>query len=753
MGKVWLAAHWGDKKLGRPQIFSADIASSVESIVNPAVPLALRVSGHLLLGVVRIYSRKVRYLMHDCNEAMVKIKMAFRPGIADNNNNDNDPSAAAAAGGGIIVDLEPTDGTGTQMNISNFGEFVDAKGTTTATTSSSSGPIGGMLIQPVFLMEPDDLEKGAAGGDAFSVPFTATAGDWILAEDDDANMNTNEEARRAMMRTQTQSQTQDSAAQNAMNMTLESDLSGMMGHSSKIIEEEDEGWGAFDPDAFPVADDEAEQKVEDATSVADTQKSQISDIEMVRAGDISVESDPIQMRSGSLAGSEVPPLTTQGPPPEEEKSIVSDHEFPAIPEDDPDMSAIPPLDTEEGVGDISELQLSLDSGNVNESKRHSIAVGGLDDDDVDVEENKEAAEITPKRRRQPAGPKRMRKRRRIIIDNDQTELSSDHIKSMLRDTSDIMLANLVHPADFVENDTEDHLVLPSQRRVHDPLAIILSNLPYETLLARPNLADDAALAPDLLEVWARNNSRLTGKPYPFRMRGEGAQENDPVTPNSDDDDEEDVEIGRRADVRDSLASQQRLSLDGSEPPPDSDLLYPDSSEPQIGALPEDDDELPEFNDEELPGMADEEIDVGFGDDMVGMASPNQSDDISESEFSLGAVNDMEDEFAPSKESEEYAPRQEQGEELVGSQSKWHKHTVKVLTMLKRNLGDAQKQGQQTLSYDKLSHGCSRRTASGVFFELLQLKTWDFVEVDQETAFGDIRISSGNRFAEEPPSSS
>lgn len=77
LGKVWLAAHWGDKKLGRPQIFAVDLSASVDSIVHPQVPLALRVSGHLLLGVVRIYSRKVKYLMNDAQEAMVKIKMAF----------------------------------------------------------------------------------------------------------------------------------------------------------------------------------------------------------------------------------------------------------------------------------------------------------------------------------------------------------------------------------------------------------------------------------------------------------------------------------------------------------------------------------------------------------------------------------------------------------------------------------------------------------------------------------------------------
>lgn len=48
--------------------------------MHPTVPLALRVSGHLLLGVVRIYSRKVKYLMEDCSQALTKIKMAFRPG-------------------------------------------------------------------------------------------------------------------------------------------------------------------------------------------------------------------------------------------------------------------------------------------------------------------------------------------------------------------------------------------------------------------------------------------------------------------------------------------------------------------------------------------------------------------------------------------------------------------------------------------------------------------------------------------------
>eukprot|EP01100_Stratorugosa_tubuloviscum_P002797 TRINITY_DN1661_c0_g1_i1.p1 TRINITY_DN1661_c0_g1~~TRINITY_DN1661_c0_g1_i1.p1 ORF type:complete len:657 (+),score=301.52 TRINITY_DN1661_c0_g1_i1:7-1977(+) len=82
LGKVWLAAHW-DKKLTKIQIFQTDILKSVEAIKIPPLPIALRMSGHLLLGITRIYSLKVKYLLKDCSEALVKIKMAFRPGQVD----------------------------------------------------------------------------------------------------------------------------------------------------------------------------------------------------------------------------------------------------------------------------------------------------------------------------------------------------------------------------------------------------------------------------------------------------------------------------------------------------------------------------------------------------------------------------------------------------------------------------------------------------------------------------------------------
>ena len=75
LARVWLSANL-ERKLSKSHILQSDIQSSVGAIVDQGqAPMALRLSGQLLLGVVRIYSRKARYLLDDCNEALMKIKM------------------------------------------------------------------------------------------------------------------------------------------------------------------------------------------------------------------------------------------------------------------------------------------------------------------------------------------------------------------------------------------------------------------------------------------------------------------------------------------------------------------------------------------------------------------------------------------------------------------------------------------------------------------------------------------------------
>lgn len=83
LARVWLAAHW-EKKLTKSNILQTNIQSAAREISEENhAPMALRLSGQLLLGVVRIYSRKARYLLEDCNDALMKIKMTFRPGNVD----------------------------------------------------------------------------------------------------------------------------------------------------------------------------------------------------------------------------------------------------------------------------------------------------------------------------------------------------------------------------------------------------------------------------------------------------------------------------------------------------------------------------------------------------------------------------------------------------------------------------------------------------------------------------------------------
>jgi len=78
LARIWLSASM-ERKLPKTSVLQQNVADGVEEIIKPShAPFALRLSSQLLLGVVRIYQRKTRYLLDDCNEAMMKIKMAFR---------------------------------------------------------------------------------------------------------------------------------------------------------------------------------------------------------------------------------------------------------------------------------------------------------------------------------------------------------------------------------------------------------------------------------------------------------------------------------------------------------------------------------------------------------------------------------------------------------------------------------------------------------------------------------------------------
>ncbi|KAB1211778.1 Sister chromatid cohesion 1 protein 2 [Morella rubra] len=73
LGAIWVAAYFF-KKLKKAQVTETDISASVDKILQDEVNVvAYRVLAYLLLGVVRIYSKKVEYLFDDCHEALIKI--------------------------------------------------------------------------------------------------------------------------------------------------------------------------------------------------------------------------------------------------------------------------------------------------------------------------------------------------------------------------------------------------------------------------------------------------------------------------------------------------------------------------------------------------------------------------------------------------------------------------------------------------------------------------------------------------------
>lgn len=77
-----------EKKLSRSLVNSTDIPAAITSLLKSTMessanaggslpPMALRLKGQLLLGIVRIYVRKTRYLLEDCTEAVSKLRIVY----------------------------------------------------------------------------------------------------------------------------------------------------------------------------------------------------------------------------------------------------------------------------------------------------------------------------------------------------------------------------------------------------------------------------------------------------------------------------------------------------------------------------------------------------------------------------------------------------------------------------------------------------------------------------------------------------
>lgn len=140
-------------------------------------------------------------------------------------------------------------------------------------------------------------------------------------------------------------------------------------------------------------------------------------------------------------------------------------------------------------------------------------------DSQDDEPNNVSGTTTKKRK----GKDRLasNKRRKVLYDGSDTELSNDHIRSMLADTRDVMqtsLTNLSKSESFQDVLDDDKPVCFGTSNLRRE--IVMASSKIELLFVRPALGDDGQLSSKLLELWFQNTSTVLGKPFLYELHHE-----------------------------------------------------------------------------------------------------------------------------------------------------------------------------------------------------------------------------------------
>eukprot|EP00617_Octactis_speculum_P021342 CAMPEP_0185747040 /NCGR_PEP_ID=MMETSP1174-20130828/5719_1 /TAXON_ID=35687 /ORGANISM="Dictyocha speculum, Strain CCMP1381" /LENGTH=596 /DNA_ID=CAMNT_0028422061 /DNA_START=147 /DNA_END=1937 /DNA_ORIENTATION=+ len=384
------------------------------------------------------------------------------------------------------------------------------------------------------------------------------------------------------------------------------------------------------------------------------------------------------------------------------------------PMDEDFMQIDPPADSMMGLDSSGQIDIvrdvSLTGGGQEEEKQ--------EDEGKDDEQRDEPTPRSPKAR--------ATRKRRLQID-EVTELTTDEIKANLANTDDIV--NITFPP------RQRQCVLPTEK--------------IPTLEERMYMPNMKGLAPELIEMF-----KLTmrgNQPLPFKLRP-GYCHSGPIQESSA------VEVtgDTSAEKKDTDASVDDIETARGQVPPEDQVLGLQSDIPtdfgntdsltspdglkatEDGDLNMGEDEFQNFPDETFddPMANMDPLDDELAKDMEDTDRP-ESALVDTGDFSLGAVNDI-------KSNANYGDQEENDENRSPASLNWHPHTTKVHQMLEKQF-----EKKNLVSYNEVTglgkRKVGRRTAAGVFFELLQLKTWDLIEVNQANSYGDIVVSKGPRF--------
>ncbi|KAK2942683.1 putative N terminus of Rad21 / Rec8 like protein [Blattamonas nauphoetae] len=152
LGQVWIAATY-DRNLSKGKILQINIPAAVNIIEegvpteeNPKnkIPLPLRYQAHLLIGLIRIYTRKLKYLSDDINEFDSRLNTTIE---------------------GKCIDLPPNTGHGSRSHITIPESPLNMSTPRDPTLNIFGYPRPSLLMPDPTLTDPESLRSSLS-------PFT-----------------------------------------------------------------------------------------------------------------------------------------------------------------------------------------------------------------------------------------------------------------------------------------------------------------------------------------------------------------------------------------------------------------------------------------------------------------------------------------------------------------------------------------------------------------------------------------------------
>ncbi|XP_074656206.1 double-strand-break repair protein rad21 homolog isoform X2 [Tubulanus polymorphus] len=714
LARIWLAAHW-DKKLTKAHVFETNISSSVEAILEPKVKMALRTSGHLLLGVVRIYSRKAKYLLADCNEAFVKIKMAFRPGVVDLPEENREAAVAA-------ITLPET-----------FHDF-----------DTTMADLNDIDVQAQFTVNQSRPEEITMREEIGNIPIVGDEGFGDIGFDDKEIMRDAGNMEESLYRAADRSTT------HLLNATDKSHDASVSTHRDPSTEK------PMDVDAVfnaPMRNDAFEQVMGDGLLAPPSPPAGCDDDDDDdNNGDFGGDVDhdlfgdaDFNMGAGGLFEEPVAEVSmaqdVSGLPPLAEKEVAKELQMEV-----PDMN-MPGTSAAAAAAAAAISQPVIPNLETTQQQQQTL----LGEQTTLVQNEDEAFALEPLDIT-AIGTERKTKRKRKLIVDDQKGIPSETMKIQLSDTSDIVTTlDLAPPTKKLMHwketgGVEKLFALPGRALCSKFLPKVFQR----NLTTRPMAEeedDDDKLDLDQPEQERGEIKRITRRRknhYPQQQQQQQTPDQSLLAPPPS----VGVDVNR-FDVTADYSLHPPPSVQQQPDPIDSDIPLP--------VLPTLEDTLPQM---EPPSNIDISVPQMLDDDPTGV-HPTElqqleqlheqqqqqqqrqldddedlpNDDIFSSEFQEGLIDiDGQGQLLSTDEMAAIAATEEYAEKRLS------KRTHVILNMLQTKLRD-----RDSMTFREFTHSDNRKKAASKFYTFLVLKKQENVCLHQSEPFGDITLSRGPNF--------